>query len=78
MMGFELVFPFDTDDESFVRGFEAGRIWVLMEECPYKLTGMIFHAINAEMVMRMIEKKGLNLKAVFTDDQLWMRFEDDI
>lgn len=75
-MGLELILAFDTDDESFVRGFEAGRIWALMDENPYKLTGMIFHAVNAEMIMRMIEIKDLKLKMVFTDDETWMRFED--
>jgi len=73
---FELVLPFDSDEEEFVRGFEAGRIWTLMEENPDKLTGLIFHAINAEMVMRMIEKKGLKLKAKFTSDERWMTFDD--
>lgn len=77
-MVFEPILPFDSDDESFIRGFEAGRIWVLMEENPSKLTGMIFRAVNAEMVMRMIETRELKLKAVFTDDELWMRFEDVI
>lgn len=75
-MGFELVLPFDTDNEDFVRGFEAGRIWTLMEENPDKLTGLIFHSVNAEMVMRMLEKKGLPLKAKFTDDERWMTFDD--
>lgn len=70
------VLPFDTDSEDFVRGFEAGRIWVLMEENPDKLTGLIFHATNSEMVMRMLETKGLNLKAKFTDDDTWMTFEE--
>jgi hypothetical protein len=71
-----LVLPFDTDDEEFVRGFEAGRIWTLMEENPEKLTTLIFHAVNAEMVMRMLEARGLPLKAKFTDDENWMTFED--
>lgn len=75
-MAFEIVLPFDVDSEDFVRGFEAGRIWTLMEENPYKLTGLIFHAVNAEMVMRMIEKKGLSLKAKFTDDERWMMIDD--
>ena len=75
-MSYILDLPFDTDSEDFVRGFEAGRIWTLMEENPTKLTGLIFHAVNAEMVMRMIEKKGLPLKAKFTDDERWMTFDD--
>jgi hypothetical protein len=76
MSSFELVLPFDTDSEDFVRGFEAGRIWTLMTENPAMLPGLIFHANNAEMVIRMIEKKGLPLKAQFTDDQIWMRLEE--
>ena len=75
-MSFEMVLPFDTDSEDFVRGFEAGRIWTLMEENPDKLTGLIFHAVNVEMVMRMLEKKGLSLKAKFTDDERWMTFDE--
>lgn len=75
-MSFSIALVFDTDDEAFIRGFEAGRIWTLMEENPDKLTGLIFHAINAEMVMRMLESKGLELKAKFTDDERWMTFVD--
>lgn len=75
-MSFNLILPFDTDGEEFVRGFEAGRIWTLMDENPDKLLGLIFHAANAEMIMRMVETKGMSLKAQFTDDQMWMRFEE--
>lgn len=75
MSGFSLILPFDTDSEYFARGFEAGRIWTLMEENPDKLPGLIFHAENAEMIMRMIEVRGLDLKAQFTDDRQWMRLE---
>lgn len=75
-MSWNLTLPFDTDDAEFVRGFEAGRIWTLMEENPDKLTGLIFHAVNAEMIMRMLEAKELPLKAKFTDDEMWMTFED--
>lgn len=72
-MSFEMVLPFDTDGGEFVRGFEAGRIWTLMSENPDMLPGLIFHAVNAEMVLRMIESKGMSLKAEFTDDEVWMR-----
>lgn len=75
-MSFSLILPFDTDSEEFIRGFECGRIWTLMEENPDTLTGLIFHAVNAEMVIRMIEQKGLSLKAKFTDDERWMTFDD--
>lgn len=74
-MSFEIVLPFDTDSEDFVRGFEAGRIWTLMGENPDKLTGLIFHSVNTEMVMRMLEQKGLPIKVKFTDDARWMKFD---
>jgi hypothetical protein len=75
MSDFSLVLPFDTDSEEFVRGFEAGRIWTLMQENPDKLPGLIFHATNAEMIMRMVEARDMLLKAHFTDDKMWMRLE---
>ncbi len=75
-MTFELLLPFDTDNIEFARGFEAGRIWTLMDENPDKLTGLIFHAENSEMILRMIEKKGLSLKAKFTTDEEWMMLDD--
>lgn len=75
-MSWNLLLPFDSDSEEFVRGFECGRIWTLMEENPEKLTALIFHSINAEMVMRMLEAKGLKLKTKFTTDENWMTFEE--
>lgn len=74
-MGLQLILPFDTDDDSFIHGFEVGRIWTLSEENPYKLTGTIFHSVNAEMVMRILERRGLKLTVKFTDDENWMTFE---
>jgi hypothetical protein len=75
-MSFRLDLPFDTDSEEFVQGFEAGRIWTLMTENPDRLLGMLFHATNAEIIMRMLEIKGMDLKAHFTDDEMWMRLDD--
>jgi hypothetical protein len=72
---FELLLPFETDSEEFALGFECGRIWTLMTESPDALPGLIFHAENSEMIMRMVEKKGLKLKAKFTDDEEWMMLE---
>jgi hypothetical protein len=71
-MSWELLLEFDSDNEEFVRGFEAGRIWTLMEEDPDKLEGLLFHAVNGEMILRMLEAKGLSMKAEFTEDDTWM------
>lgn len=76
MNNWSLILAFDTQDPEFARGFEAGRIWTLMTENPDALTGLIFHAENSEMILRMIEVKGLSLKAHFTDDKEWMRLDD--
>lgn len=51
--GHGLLLPFDTDDEQFVRGFEAGRLWEMLKRGePFD---QAFHASNAEMVLRMAE-----------------------
>lgn len=75
-MTFVIELPYDTDDESFIRGFEAGRIWTLMQENPDKLPGLIFRSVNAELVMRMLESRDMHMKAKFTDDEKWMTFDD--
>lgn len=75
-MSCHLHLPFDPDNEEFLRGFEAGRIWALMEENPYKLTGLIFHAVSAEIIVQMLEQKGLPFKVKYTDDERWMTFDD--
>lgn len=77
-MAFEPVLAFARDSEDFVLGFECGRIWVLMEENPDKLEGLVFHAENAEMIMRMVDVKQIPLKAKFTDDERWMMLTDEV
>lgn len=51
---YSLALEFDTDDEQFARGFEAGRIWALLQyhERPVWITA---HKTNAEMLLRMAE-----------------------
>lgn len=72
MPNWDLKLPFDTDSPDFVRGFEAGRIYERMKDDPDELDGQMFHATNAEMVIRMIETTGASLKAEFTGDDVWM------
>ena len=74
-MTLEMFLPFDTDNADFARGFVAGSIWTLMTENPDKLTGLIFHAENVEMILQLIEMKGASFKPKFSDDEQWMRLE---
>lgn len=70
--GFQPVLAFDTEDVEFARGFEAGRIWTLLEDDPSSVVGLPFHAANVEMVMRMVDALHLSLCAEFTKDEAWM------
>lgn len=52
--GHACLLPFDTDDAEFARGFEAGRLWVLLRDSDDEVVECI-HASNAEMAMRLAE-----------------------
>lgn len=74
------ILRFDNDSKAFAYGFECGRIWALLSfRDPEALDGHLFHADNAEMVVRMLEETGMPLRAEFTADHEWMYFvpEDD-
>lgn len=71
-MSYDLVLRFDTDASEFARGFEAGRIWERIRDGDLdSLDGQLFHATNAEMVLRMIESTEVTLLAEHVDDT-WM------
>jgi 1,2-phenylacetyl-CoA epoxidase PaaB subunit len=63
---FNMLLPFDTDDEQFSRGFEAGRVWdfvgraIADEELPTHTVTV--HAANAEMFLRMAEVQGVSIR----------------
>lgn len=70
-----MLLPFDTDDEQFSRGFEAGRVWdfvgvaIAQEELP--TDPVTVHAANAEMMLRIAEAHGVGVRS--TDlDETWM------
>ena len=56
-----LILPFDSDAPEFTRGFEAGQLWERLERDGH--ADQLLHAENAEMVMRMAERKGLTFRA---------------
>lgn len=74
-----LVVPFDTEDESFLRGFQCGGLFEAMESSFDIITGMIL-ASNAEMVMRMCEYKNYAFTAELIpgqDDWLYIRLTNN-
>jgi hypothetical protein len=68
--GHSLLLAFDTSDPEFGRGFEAGRLWQLLQSDAEELVEYL-HASNAEMAMRMAEATGRNFQAEELD-ATWM------
>jgi hypothetical protein len=67
-----LLIKFDTNDPEFARGFEVGRIYALLEEGSLStLRGLLFHATNAEMLLRAADRHGVEIRATSLDDT-WM------
>jgi len=67
-----LVLAFDSDDQEFTRGFEAGQLWERLERDGF--VHQLIHAENAEMVMRMAESRDRGL--TFTAEDVgngWMQ-----
>jgi hypothetical protein len=60
-----LILGFDSDDEEFCRGFEAGRLYEQMKDGE-PFTQMI-HASNTEMAMRICETAERGFKAESVD-----------
>lgn len=73
MSDYALALAFDTDDPEFVRGVEVGRLWEQLKAGD--ADGQMFHATNAEMVMRMAESLDLDVRAEDVDET-WMVLRD--
>lgn len=57
------VLGFDTDDPSFSRGFEAGRVWQMLRDDDGPSDTLILHGVNAEMILRMAESEGRSVQS---------------
>jgi hypothetical protein len=68
---YELLLPFDTDDEAFARGFEIGRLWSVLAHDPHTELEALAHASNAEMLLRLAERHGRRLTTVDLDEH-WL------
>jgi hypothetical protein len=75
MDGHSLLLPFDTDDPEFARGFEAGRIWALLQHDPDQPHEVVVHAANAEMAIRMGEATGRRVQGRESADCHWITLD---
>jgi hypothetical protein len=76
MDGYACILPFDSQDERFARGFEAGRLWGLLQADPDAAVVETVNARNAEMVIRMAEAAGRAFEAAeLVGDWLEVRFQ---
>lgn len=65
--GHACLLPFDTDDTEFARGFEAGRLWALLQTTDDEIVETV-HASNAEMILRLAEATDRQVQAVDLDE----------
>ena len=65
--GHACLLPFDTDDAEFVRGFETGRLWALLQGTDDEVVETV-HAANAEMILRLGEAAERHVQSVELDE----------
>jgi hypothetical protein len=61
-MSEDLLLAFDSESPEFVRGFEVGRIWEMLDSGSV-VAGETVHATNAEMLLRIGESLGIPVTA---------------
>lgn len=73
------VLAFDTDDDSFVNGFECGRTWQMLREDQDRSIEVMVHACNAEMLIRMAEATGRDVKSEEMGGVwIWVSFSEQV
>ncbi|MGA2455259.1 MAG: hypothetical protein ABSG93_17240 [Solirubrobacteraceae bacterium] len=65
-IGHSLALAFDTPGADFVRGVELGRLWERLKSDEPVVEQM--HASNAEMLLRIADSTGRQLKTETLDD----------
>lgn len=75
MSGMKLLLPFDVDEPQFVRGFEAGRVWSMLQHSHER--EFVVHASNAEMMLRIAEAMEGSVQSTDLDD-IWIEVEFDV
>jgi hypothetical protein len=72
MDGHALLLPFDTDHPEFARGFEAGRVWALLQHQPDEEVDVVLHTSNAEIGIRMAEATRRRVRGEESHDGHWI------
>jgi hypothetical protein len=75
--GHGLLLPFDSDEPEFARGFEAGRLWTVLQLQPDERQEVLVHASNAEMALRIAERTGRTVRGAESDDGAWITLTFD-
>lgn len=73
--GRALILPFDSDEPTFARGFEAGALWEALRDCDEPVEATV-HSSNTEMVLRMGDALGRVVVGQYFDDT-WTRVRFD-
>ncbi len=72
---FSMVLGFDTDDEEFVRGFEAGMVWTQLKGAAEaeidEVHIPIVHANNSEMLKKIAEVCHYTVEVEISPDPFW-------
>jgi hypothetical protein len=63
MNAYGALLAFDTDDPTFARGFEMGRLWETLGQPLDEPLVMTFHACNIEMILRIAEARGVDAQS---------------
>jgi hypothetical protein len=67
---------YDSDELEFARGFEAGRLWALLDGSRETEITQYVRVTNVEMVMRMAETTGRRAQSTeLGGEWLLVRFE---
>lgn len=69
---YSLVMKFPDQSESFVLGFEAGRIWGAMKARAVLINDLV-HTEHAEFFAQMAERQSYVLSLMETSDPDWMQ-----
>jgi hypothetical protein len=63
-----LIMPFEDASDSFVHGFECGKLWQLFEDGE-AVKGHLVHVVNKKQIGLMCELFGLKYTFEDSDDQ---------
>lgn len=73
-----LLLAFDSDSPEFIRGFEAGRVWAILDDVDTEDLTFHLHATNIEMAVRIGEARGYTCRLIAeTDDWIEVQYTEE-